>query len=357
MNSSPIISTKLLEWYDVHARELPWRVPPKDRALGISPDPYRVWMSEIMLQQTTVATVKDYFSKFTDKWPNIVALSNASEDEVLRAWAGLGYYSRARNLKKCADMVVTSHGGHFPADVKALKALPGIGDYTAAAIASIAFDIPAAVMDGNVERVFSRLFAIETPLPAAKPIIKAKVAETLSQTRPGDFAQATMDLGATICTPKKPACMHCPVRENCKALEKSDPELLPYKLAKKEKPKRVGAAFVATSPSGDILLEQRPSSGLLASMTQVPTSGWNSRQDGDTNVHAAPFDANWKNCGTIRHIFTHFELELTVWHAENVHSDGQNYWWSTRENISEEALPTVMKKVISCAIPELFQKQ
>lgn len=350
------ISAKLLDWYDVHARELPWRVSPQKRAHGIMPDPYRVWMSEIMLQQTTVATVKDYFLKFTDKWPDVIALSEASEDDVLRAWAGLGYYSRARNLKKCADKIVAQHGGSFPADVTALKLLPGIGDYTAAAIASIAFDIPAAVMDGNVERVFSRLFTIDTPLPAAKPMIKAKVAETLSQTRPGDFAQATMDLGATICTPRKPACMHCPLQADCRAFAQTDPELFPYKAAKKEKPKRKGAAFVAVSPEGDVLLEQRPSSGLLASMAQVPTTGWNSRQDGATEVSAAPFPADWKNCGTIRHVFTHFELELTVWHAENITSDGQKYWWSPREKLIGEALPTVMKKVISCAIPDTFQK-
>lgn len=354
MDDTHNISVKLLDWYDIHARELPWRISPQDRARGVLPDPYRVWMSEIMLQQTTVATVKDYFLKFTAKWPNVAALSKASEDDVLRAWAGLGYYSRARNLKKCADMVVAEHGGNFPAEVKALKALPGIGDYTAAAIASIAFDIPAPVVDGNVERVFSRLFAIDTPLPAAKPLIKTKVDSVLCPMRAGDFAQATMDLGATICTPKKPACMHCPIRDNCRALADFDPELFPYKLAKKEKPKRKGAAFVAVSPSGDVLLEQRPSSGLLASMAQVPTTEWNSRQDGVTDINGAPFSADWKHRGTIRHVFTHFELELIVWHAENVHSDGENYWWSTRENLPDEALPTVMKKVISCAIPDLF---
>lgn len=349
------LSAKLLKWYDVHARELPWRVSPQDRAMGVLSDPYRVWLSEIMLQQTTVATVKDYFIKFIDLWPNIEALSNASEDDVLRAWAGLGYYSRARNLKKCADIIVKDHGGIFPSDLASLRALPGIGDYTSAAIASIAFDVEAAVMDGNVERVFSRLYAIETPLPAAKPAIKAKVAANLDRHRPGDFAQATMDIGATICTPKKPACMHCPLRDRCKALATRDPETLPNKAAKKERPKRVGAAFVAITPNGSLLVEKRPPTGLLASMTQVPTTDWNSRRDGETSIDAAPFDADWQHCGSVAHIFTHFELELTVWRANAVQSKAANQRWVPKEDAANEAFPTVMKKAIECAIPDIFK--
>lgn len=351
------ISAKLLEWYDVHARELSWRVSPQDRAKGVLPDPYRVWLSEIMLQQTTVATVKDYYLKFITLWPTVQDLAKADEEDVLRAWAGLGYYSRARNLKKCVDIIVQDHNGVFPSELTALRALPGIGDYTSAAIASIAFDVEAAVMDGNVERVFSRLFVIDTPLPAAKPLIKEKIAANLDQQRPGDFAQASMDLGATICTPKKPACMHCPVRSHCMALANTDPEKLPVKAAKKERPKRVGAAFVAISSTGAIIVEKRPPTGLLASMTQVPTSNWNSRVDGETSIAAAPFMADWKHCGSVSHIFTHFELELTVWRANNVQSKAPNQRWVAIENAPEEAFPTVMKKVIECAIPDIFKQK
>lgn len=351
------LSTTLLKWYDVHAREMPWRVSPQDRAKGVLPNPYSVWLSEIMLQQTTVATVKDYYLKFIRLWPTIQDLSIASEEDVLRAWAGLGYYSRARNLKKCADIIVKDYAGEFPTDLAALRALPGIGDYTSAAIASIAFDVEAAVVDGNVERVFSRLFVIDTPLPAAKPAIKAKVATNLDQQRPGDFAQATMDLGATICSPKKPACMHCPLRDHCKALATIDPETLPVKVPKKERPKRVGAAFVAISSTRSIIVEKRPSTGLLAAMTQVPTSNWNSRIDGETSVAAAPFEADWQHCGSVTHIFTHFELELTVWRANDVQSQAHGQRWVAFDDAADEALPTVMKKAIECAIPDIFKQK
>ena len=349
------LSTALLKWYDVHARELPWRVSPQDRAKGVLPNPYLVWLSEIMLQQTTVATVKDYFVKFTKLWPNVKALSNASEEDVLRAWAGLGYYSRARNLKKCADIIVKDYGGKFPSDVSRLRDLPGIGDYTSAAIASIAFDVEAAVMDGNVERVYSRLFSIDPPLPSAKPIIKAKVAANLDLHRPGDFAQATMDLGATICTPKKPSCVHCPLNTHCNALATIDPESLPIKAAKKARPKRVGAAFVAISADGSLLVEKRPPTGLLAAMTQVPTSNWNSRIDGDTSIQAAPFGGDWQHCGSVSHIFTHFELELTVWRANEVKIKKDNQRWVAIDDAPNEAFPTVMKKAIECAIPHIFK--
>ncbi len=345
----------MLSWYDRHARHLPWRISPAARLRGVTPDPYRVWLSEIMLQQTTVATVKSYFETFISRWPDIAALSDASEDDVLKAWAGLGYYSRARNLKKCADAVMRLHDGAFPNDVDQLRALPGIGDYTAAAIASIAFDTPTAVVDGNVERVFSRLFAIDTPLPAAKKSIKAKVSACLDKERPGDFAQATMDLGATICTPKKPACSLCPVNKACLAFNIHLPEQFPVKAPKKAKPKRQGAAFVAISPQGSILLEKRQATGLLASMSQVPTTQWNSREDGATGIAAAPFSANWEHCGSVRHIFTHFELQLTVWRAENIKQKRLDQWWVAVADASGEALPTVMKKAIACAIPEAFK--
>lgn len=339
---------RLLAWYDNHARELPWRVGPHDRARGQNPDPYRVWLSEIMLQQTTVATVKSYFEKFTNLWPNVEALSLASEEDILKAWAGLGYYSRARNLKKCADVIVANHGGAFPANVDALRALPGIGDYTSAAIASIAFNISAPVVDGNVERVFTRLFAIDTPLPKAKAEIKAKVVDVLYKTRPGDFAQACMDLGATICTPKKPACMRCPLKQNCLAFEKYDPEKFPVKLPKKVKPKRLGAAFVLQNSKGEILLEKRESSGLLASMTQVPTTGWTSNKDGSHDTSEAPASLEWRNCGSIKHVFTHFELNLTVWFAQGSTPLKPNQWWSAAPE--DEALPTVIKKALQKAL-------
>ncbi|MEL6435583.1 MAG: A/G-specific adenine glycosylase [Pseudomonadota bacterium] len=346
---------KLLGWYDRHARELPWRVSPSDRARGIAPDPYRVWLSEIMLQQTTVAAVRAYFEKFTSIWPTVHDLAAANEDDLLKAWAGLGYYSRARNLKKCADAIVAEHGGVFPADLEALRALPGIGDYTSAAIASIAFDIPAPVVDGNVERVFSRLHAVEVPLPAAKAIIKSHVSDVLPHSRPGDFAQACMDLGATLCTPKRPSCLHCPVRDDCRALATADPETFPRKAPKKQKPHRRGAAYIIQRNDGSILLEKRSASGLLANMTQVPTTAWNSRTDGETGTNTSPLPgATWTDCGNIQHVFTHFSLTLTVWKLDDAPSAleiGAHQWWSTTDEIGGEALPTVMKKVIACGLP------
>ena len=214
------ITVKLLHWYDSHHRILPWRISPRDRLAGIIPDPYRIWLSEIMLQQTTVEAVKPYFRTFIEKWPTVTALAAASQDDVLRAWAGLGYYSRARNLKKCADIICADFGGHFPADIDRLKSLPGIGDYTAAAIASIAFDLPNAVVDGNVERVITRIYALATPLPLAKPAIRTRMQALTPNERSGDFAQAMMDLGATICTPKRPACVSLPAqRQLCRATD------------------------------------------------------------------------------------------------------------------------------------------
>lgn len=346
---------KLLAWYDNHARDLPWRVSPRDRTKGIRPDPYRVWLSEIMLQQTTVAAVRSYFYAFTARWPTIAALAAADEEDILKAWAGLGYYSRARNLKKCADAIMADHGGAFPADLDALRALPGIGDYTSAAIAAIAFGIPAAVVDGNVERVVTRLKAIDTPLTKAKPAIKAEVAAMLDPERPGDFAQATMDLGATICTPKRPACLPCPLRSECAALDQGDPERFPVKAPKKDKPLRVGAAFVLVRDDGAVLLEKRAGTGLLAGMTQVPTTGWNARHDGETDSEAAPVaGTEWRRCGQVRHVFTHFALDLTVWHALSNHRAGDGQWWSPASELAGEALPTVMKKAIVCALPDAF---
>ncbi|MDI7861400.1 A/G-specific adenine glycosylase [Rhizobiaceae bacterium n13] len=345
----------LLSWYDRHHRDLPWRTSPAMAAGGERPDPYRVWLSEVMLQQTTVQAVKPYFAKFLAQWPTVGDLAAAPQEDVMVAWAGLGYYARARNLKKCAEAVANDHGGKFPDTEEGLRALPGIGDYTAAAVAAIAFNRPAAVMDGNVERVISRLHAIDTPLPAAKPLMKSKVAALTPVDRPGDFAQAMMDLGATICTPKRPACALCPLRERCLALAGHDPERFPVKAAKKDKPVRVGAAFVAVSADGDLFLRRRVESGLLGGMTEVPTTGWTSRLDGDTTTEAAPFAADWQACGVVTHVFTHFELRLTVYRARAENGSDADGWWQAITNLDAAALPTVMKKAIAQAIPNAFR--
>ncbi|WP_413711304.1 A/G-specific adenine glycosylase [Rhizobium sp. Rhizsp82] len=346
----------LLDWYDRHHRDLPWRVSPPMAARGIKADPYRVWLSEVMLQQTTVQAVKPYFTNFLSRWPTVKDLAAAPSEDVMAAWAGLGYYARARNLKKCAEAVAADHAGIFPDTEEGLKSLPGIGDYTAAAVAAIAFNRQAAVMDGNVERVISRLYAIATPLPAGKPLMKQKVALLTPAGRPGDFAQAMMDLGATICTPKRPACSLCPFRDACEALSLHDPEKFPVKAAKKDKPVRVGAAFIAVTAEGEILLRRRIESGLLGGMTEVPTTGWTARIDGATGTDAAPFAADWQASGTVTHVFTHFELRLSIYRvaiADPIEiNDG---WWEPVTNLEAQALPTIMKKAIAAAIPLAFQ--
>ncbi|KQZ12871.1 A/G-specific adenine glycosylase [Mesorhizobium sp. Root554] len=345
------LAGRLLDWYDAHHRELPWRIPPRDLAAGVLPDPYRVWLSEVMLQQTTVEAVKAYFTAFTARWPTVSALAAASNDDVMKAWAGLGYYSRARNLKACADLVA-AQGGTFPDTEDGLRALPGIGAYTAAAIAAIAFGRPAAVVDGNVERVVARLRSIATPLPEAKREIRLHVEEMAPRVRPGDFAQAMMDLGATICTPKRPKCMFCPVREDCSALASGDPEFYPVRPAKSEKPLRRGAAFVAVRGDGAILLRKRPDKGLLGGMTEVPGTAWTARLDGETGVEAAPFPADWRHRGSISHVFTHFSLDLTVYAADVGEMPAPaGHFWSRPGWLNDEALPTVMKKAIEAAIP------
>jgi A/G-specific adenine glycosylase len=352
------ITVKLLHWYDSHHRILPWRISPREHLTGTVADPYRVWLSEIMLQQTTVEAVKPYFRAFTEKWPTVTALGAASQDEILRAWAGLGYYSRARNLKKCADIICSEYGGRFPCDMNSLRSLPGIGDYTAAAIASIAFDLPIAVVDGNVERVITRLYALATPLPLAKPEIRTRMQAVTPNQRSGDFAQAMMDLGATICTPKRPACVICPLNDDCRALQMTDPEFFPVKPPKKQKPVRVGAAFVAISSDNEVYLRGRAEKGLLGGMTEVPTTEWTARMDGTTEMEAAPFPANWTAAGGITHIFTHFELRLNVYTANGVHEqNGSDGWWVKIEKLAGEALPTVMKKAIAAAIPDAFARK
>src|SRR6185436_8512395 len=302
-------ASRLLAWYDRHRRTLPWRAPAGTRA-----DPYIVWLSEIMLQQTTVATVGDYFRRFVERWPTVEALANAPIDDVLSAWAGLGYYARARNLHACARTVTEAHDGHFPQGEADLLALPGIGRYTAAAIRAIAFDQPASAVDGNVERVIARLFAIATPLPDAKIEIAARAAELVPPERAGDYAQAMMDLGATVCTPRNPSCVICPLIAGCRARRQGIAEGLPRRAPKADKPTRRGLAFVLMRKDGAVLLRKRPPKGLLGGMDEVPSSAWREgKLTLDQALKEAPVPANWKVlAGGVRHTFTHFHLELAV---------------------------------------------
>jgi len=338
----------LLAWYDRHARVLPWRA-----RKGARTPPYRVWLSEIMLQQTTVKAVAPYYARFLDKWPTVEALAAAALDDVLRAWAGLGYYARARNLHACALAVVERHGGVFPDTLDGLRALPGIGDYTAAAVAAIAFDAPAAPVDGNVERVVTRLFGVDEELPAAKPHIKALAASLLPPQRAGDFAQALMDLGATICTPKKPACVLCPWSEGCIARARGEQELYPRKAPKREGRLRRGAAFVALRADGAVLLRTRPDKGLLAKMTEVPGGAWTHDFDVKDAEAAAPLPAKWRRLpGVVRHVFTHFPLELTVFTAQvpRTAKAPKGARWVALRDAGDEALPNVMRKVLAHAL-------
>jgi len=339
-------ASQLLDWYDIHARVLPWRARPGETA-----DPYRVWLSEIMLQQTTVQAVKAYFERFTRQWPTVEALAAAPLDDVLKAWAGLGYYARARNLHACAKAVAGCFGGQFPADAATLQGLPGIGPYTAGAIAAIAFGGRHAAVDGNVERVVSRLYAIETPLPGSKPEIRSLAQAMVPARRAGDFAQALMDLGATLCTPKSPDCLICPWTEQCAGRRRGIAATLPRKHPKKALPRRRGVAFWIERADGAVLLRRRPESGLLGGMMEVPSTPWTEDSLPDAEAEA-PLRACWKKvAGQVDHTFTHFRLELTVLRAEAV-ADGQlrrdgDYRWVPRRDLAGEALPTVMRKVIA----------
>jgi A/G-specific adenine glycosylase len=353
----------LLAWYDRHRRRLPWRPLAGERA-----DPYRVWLSEIMLQQTGVKTVGPYFEKFVARWPDVAAMGRGSLDDVLRMWAGLGYYSRARNLHACAVAVLRDHGGVFPDTEEGLRALPGIGPYTAAAIAAIAFARRTMPVDGNIERVVSRLYAVEEPLPQAKPLIQQLAATLLlpsqqgdivsrasdEKSRAGDSAQALMDLGSTICTPKKPACAPCPLNEDCAARVRGDQETFPRKAAKKTGELRRGAAFVITR-GNELLVRSRPEKGLLGGMTEVPNSAWLAGQDDKAALQQAPVlkgVARWhRKVGVVTHVFTHFPLELVVYTAEvaarAVAPEGMR--WVPIATLKDEALPNVMRKVIAHA--------
>jgi len=349
--------TALLAWYDRHRRKLPWRALPGQKRA----DPYRVWLSEIMLQQTTVKAVAPYYARFLARWDDVRALAAAPLDDVLKTWAGLGYYARARNLHACARAVVERHGGKFPASEAELRALPGIGDYTAAAIAAIAFDLPASPVDGNIERVIARLYAIATPLPAAKPEIRRLAGGLTPQRRAGDFAQAMMDLGSTLCSPKNPACVLCPWNDACAAHARGEAETLPRRTPKREGALRRGAAFVARRADGMVLVRTRPAKGLLGAMTEVPTTQWlQDFAEGDALDGAPRFAAMktrkpiaWRRvAGMVRHVFTHFPLELSVYTADvparTPAPSGTR--WVAFASLNDEALPSVMRKVVAHAL-------
>lgn len=338
----PTPAAMLLTWYDRHARALPWR--------SAEPDPYRVWLSEIMLQQTTTTAVAPYYARFLARWPDVKALAASEDAEVMQAWAGLGYYARARNLLACARMVAADHAGRFPDSEAGLRALPGVGPYTAAAVAAIAFGQRAVVIDGNVERVVSRLFAIETPLPLSKAEIRRRADELTPDERSGDFAQAMMDLGATICTPTRPACILCPLSSNCIARERGIQAGLPRKMPKAARPSRIGATFIGTRADGALLVRTRPAKGLLGGMTEFP-GAWPVDQaaSGDL-LSAAPVRASWKEAGRAFHGFTHFDLELVVYSARlSSQAVEAPLRWCEPKSLAAEAFPTLMRKVAVAA--------
>ena len=343
------LRTALLDWYDANARDLPWRVRPQARAAGTRPDPYRVWLSEVMLQQTTVPHATPYFLKFTTRWPTVADLAAAEDGEVMAAWAGLGYYARARNLLACARAVARDHGGVFPDTEEGLRALPGLGAYTAAAVGAIAFDRPANVVDGNVERVMARLFALEAPLPAAKPELKRLAAGLIRDDRPGDWAQALMDLGAVICRPKAALCDRCPLAAACAGRASGAPETYPRKSTKAERPHRYGVAYVLTRGS-EVALVRRPPKGLLGGMLALPTSDWRAARWSEAEaLAAAPAPAPWRAVGEVDHVFTHFSLTLSLLRAEG---DAADVIWSPRRDL--DALPSVFLKAARAGLSNLL---
>lgn len=336
---------KVLDWYDAHARTLPWRAPPGTAA----PDPYRVWLSEVMLQQTTVAAVKDYFAKFTNRWPTVTDLAAAPDEDVMAAWAGLGYYARARNLLACAREVA-ARGGIFPDTEEGLRALPGLGAYTAAAVAAIAFGRRAVVVDANVERVVTRLFALDDPLPGSRPAIRALTDTITPERRAGDFAQALMDMGATVCTTRAPRCLLCPIAADCRARAMGEPERFPVKAPKKAKPTRQGRAFWIERDSR-VWLVRRADKGMLGGMRALPDDGWSARSDGHGEP---PIAGRWESAGRVGHVFTHFALELGLCvHLGDLRGDppGEGQWWPL-DRLEEAGLPTLFAKAARLALAE-----
>ena len=334
-----LIRARLLAWYDAHARSLPWRA-----AVGAArSEPYRVWLSEVMLQQTTVPHATPYFHAFTTRWPSVHDLAAAEDADVMAAWAGLGYYARARNLLACARAVANDHGGIFPDTEAGLLALPGVGAYTAAAVAAIAFDRAANVVDGNVERVMARLFAVETPVPAARPELRRLAELFVTDERPGDWAQALMDLGATVCRPKSPSCGACPVADRCQGLAGGDPTRFPVKAKKAERPHRHGFAYVLFDDQGRVAVQTRPDKGLLGGMLGLPTSDWTTPAPPDQ----PPVRGEWRTAGAVDHVFTHFSLTLTVRTAQGRAEDGPWRWMPVET--ARAALPTVFAKALDRA--------
>jgi A/G-specific adenine glycosylase len=343
------LRAKLLAWYDAGARDLAWRVRPGDHRAGVRADPYRVWLSEVMLQQTTVPHATPYFLKFTARWPTVMDLAAEDDGEVMAAWAGLGYYARARNLLACARAVASEHGGIFPDTEEGLRALPGLGPYTAAAVSAIAFDRPSNVVDGNVERVMSRLFAVEEALPDAKAELKRLAGALVRDDRPGDWAQALMDLGATVCRPKAPLCDRCPVSEFCAGLAGGEPETYPRKAAKVARPHRNGVAYILTR-GNEVALVRRPPKGLLGGMLGLPTSDWRAIGWDDEQARAAaPLGADWRAVGEVEHVFTHFSLTLRLMRAEG---DAEGFVWTPRSGL--DALPSVFLKAARAALGNLL---
>ena len=345
--TNKILVTNLLHWYDTHQRVLPWRSVP-----GHAPNPYQIWLSEIMLQQTTVATVKDYFARFVQRWPTIECLAQATLDDIFHVWQGLGYYSRARHLHTCAQILARDYKGFIPSDEETLLTLPGIGPYTAAAIAAIAYNQPTIPVDGNIVRVFSRLLCLTTPLPSLKKEIYCLVRKMIPPRRSGDFAQALMDLGATICRPRNPRCEICPLQTICKGYNQGMAQNLPIPAPKENKPRRYGIAFWVENNNQEILLEKRPTKGLLAGLIGLPTTQWRDKPwdlNGEEVFPYAPKGVEtWEPLSKrVSHTFTHFNLELKILKGRCARPISGI--WSSLENLESHALPTVMKKVIQAA--------
>lgn len=336
---APALRSALLRWYDAARRDLPWRAPPSTRG-----DPYHILVSEVMLQQTTVATVRPRYAAFLARFPTVAALAAAPLDDVLHAWQGLGYYRRARALHACARAVVAEHGGRMPAGRAALESLPGIGPYTAAAVAAIAFDEPTVAVDGNVERVLSRLLALDEPLPGSRPYLRRAAEALAAPERPGDFAQALMELGALVCTPRSPTCLTCPWRPWCKAAVEGAPERYPVKAERRTRPERHATAFLLARADGAILFRRRPPEGLLGGMIELPSTPWQAETDTDPGGHA-PERAAWTALpGQVRHVFTHFALNLDLWRGESA-GKAEGLWVRERD-FGELALPTLTRKLL-----------